>query len=394
MASINLFSKIGDRLFYTAMLTTAASLPESGIGVMIVSISETLPILFSILLGPYADRTKKKTSFIILSSLVRMLMYLLIGQLFNYSNSLLLIIVASLLNFISDLAGNFVTALESPFTKKLVRNEHMTTAQGFISIGTQLIYVLATFIGSFLLSIFTKKTIGYLNAFIFLIVAIVYLKLGKQLRTVENTMTTYESQSTFATIKQTFKSLFSNKVLVTELMQLSLLNGFFGGLTPIFVLFLQTNSSLPFITTPVKISLLSGLITISMIIGNLVSPYIFKNNSIKQLNNLAGLMIIFTGIAFFNNQLVFVYISSSLISCILGIVSPRFSAEIIRTSPIEKIGSIVTSVNSFLVIMPPLCSMIFPALANINLAVSYLGFIIYSLLILLFNLFSFKRETT
>jgi len=47
LASINLFSKTGDRLFYTAMLTVASTLPEANLAIMIVSASETLPILFS-----------------------------------------------------------------------------------------------------------------------------------------------------------------------------------------------------------------------------------------------------------------------------------------------------------------------------------------------------------
>lgn len=48
VAGINLLSKIGDRLFYTAMLSMAVSLSQqNSIAVVIVSISETLPILFS-----------------------------------------------------------------------------------------------------------------------------------------------------------------------------------------------------------------------------------------------------------------------------------------------------------------------------------------------------------
>ncbi len=56
LASINLVSKIGDKLFYTAMLTTATSLPDGSIAVMVVSASETLPILISLFLGVVADR--------------------------------------------------------------------------------------------------------------------------------------------------------------------------------------------------------------------------------------------------------------------------------------------------------------------------------------------------
>lgn len=57
-------------------------------------------------------------------------------------------------NFISDLAGNYSSALVTPFTKNLVKAEDMEQAQGIISMTTQLINVLATFAGATLLSFF------------------------------------------------------------------------------------------------------------------------------------------------------------------------------------------------------------------------------------------------
>ena len=67
LAGINLVSKVGDRLFYTAMLTIATSLPSGGIAVMIVSASETLPILLSLFLGVVADKQKNKVRLLIIS---------------------------------------------------------------------------------------------------------------------------------------------------------------------------------------------------------------------------------------------------------------------------------------------------------------------------------------
>ena len=74
LASINLFSKTGDRLFYTAMLTLAA-LPEANLAVMIVSISETLPVLLSFLLGSLADRRNNKIELLINNSFFRTFLY-------------------------------------------------------------------------------------------------------------------------------------------------------------------------------------------------------------------------------------------------------------------------------------------------------------------------------
>lgn len=174
LVGINLLSKVGDRLFYTAMLTAAASLPNGSLAVMIVSASETLPILMSLFLGVAADRQQQKLGHLVSSSLFRTLMYLGIGFIFSYPPTLLLILAASLLNLLSDISGNYSTALFSPFTKTLVKADDMEEAQGLVSLGTQLVSVLATFAGASLLTVFRESSLALINALIFLAVAILY----------------------------------------------------------------------------------------------------------------------------------------------------------------------------------------------------------------------------
>ena len=59
LASITLFSKIGDRLFYTALLSSATLLTtHRGLAVIIISLSETLPLL----LGFYSRQFSRSMS--------------------------------------------------------------------------------------------------------------------------------------------------------------------------------------------------------------------------------------------------------------------------------------------------------------------------------------------
>lgn len=167
IASINLFSKIGDRLFYTAMLSVAASLPQRNTAVMIVSISETLPVLLSFILGVIADQKKEKITLLVHNSLVRALLYFLIGYFLQYRQTLLLVFCLAAFNLLSDIAGNYSSALFVPFTKILVRSEDMEQAQGIVSVSAQLVNVIATFMGSILLALMAKGSVAYLNAGVF-----------------------------------------------------------------------------------------------------------------------------------------------------------------------------------------------------------------------------------
>lgn len=392
LASINLVSKIGDKLFYTAMLTTATSLPDGSIAVMVVSASETLPILISLFLGVVADRQRQKLKHLIDSSLFRAVMYISIGFIFKYPPTLLLVIFASLLNLLSDISGNYSTALFSPFTKILIKSEDMEEAQGFISVGTQLVTVFATFIGASLLTIYTESSLAMLNALIFLIVTLLYWSVKSPLKKQEDKLKIVEHEKTFLVVKENLRSFLSDNILLINLIQLAMLNGFFGGLTPIFALFIKSNNELVLLSNPVKISLLSGIMTLSMILGNSLTSKILRKYSIFHINVWSDVMILLIGIGFNLNSIWIIFLANSSLAFLLGIVAPRFSADVVNRYPVERIGGIITTVNALLVIAPPLTSLIFPMLSTISMPLAYSGFIVYALLLIVISLFLAKKN--
>ena len=385
ITALNLFSKLGDRLFYIAMLSTAATLPHKNFAVMLVSFSETLPILCSFFLGSLADKKHKKSFLLIQTSFLRTLIYIIIGVLFHYPPTLYLIIVSTFLNFLSDLAGNFSSALVIPFTKTLIKIDEMPQAQGIISIASQLVTVFSTLLGSFLLVFISKSLLSYLNSSIFLLTGVGFLIIKKLLVTLETHLPHITSaQSTWKLVKYNFIKLYQDRITFIELLQLALINGFFGGLTPIFTLFVQ--SSPHFRSSSVYIALLSVCITIFMIIGNTISSKLMKNFSNISFTYLIDFAIMVTGFIFYSHNIFFILLLVSLIALLLGIISPRFSAKVINKYPIENVGGIVTTVNSLLVLTPPLTSIIFPFFATNSLYTSYLSIIIYGAFLLLINL--------
>ena len=394
LAGINLLSKVGDRLFYTAMLTIATSLPNGSFAIMIVSASETLPILVSLFLGVVADRQTKKSFHLVNSSLFRMFMYIGIGFIFKYPPTLLLVIIAAFLNLLSDICGNYSTALFSPFSKILVKKDDMEHAQGLISLGSQLITALSTLLGSAILVICTESSLAFINATIFLFVALLYMLISSTLRAKELNIQIPAQQKTCCIVKENFKSFCSDHMLLVNLIQLAMLNGFFGGLIPIFALFINTNNEIPYLSNPIKISILSGIITLSMIIGTSLSTSILRQTKLYHINIISDAMILFIGSAFILNNLLLIFVANGCIAFLLGIVSPRFSADIVNRYPISRIGGIITSVNALLVIIPPITSLLFPLIASINISSAYIAFIIYAFLLIVISLFLLKTKNS
>ncbi|WP_220751870.1 MFS transporter [Apilactobacillus xinyiensis] len=385
IAGINLLSRLGDRLFYTVMLTSASLVSQSNLAVAMFSISETVPILFSFILGNISDKKRNKYKILVKNSITRTIIFIIIGILFYQSLNLNLILIISLLNMFSGFVGNYSSSLITPFTKIFIGKDDIEKAQGIISITAQCINVLSTLIGSILLSFFISSTIAFINAVIFLIVLSCIFLISSDLKHGEKQIAINKnSDSIFQTILKNFYKLFSNRTILNDLFQLSLINGFFGGLTPMFVILIkQINVNTSF--RPILIAALSINITIFMIIGNYLSSKIFIKLSNNKLNNLASLFIILIGIGFYMNNIYIVLLASSLIAFNLGIVSPRFTAKIIRSYAVESLGGIVTTVNSLLVLAPPVTGILFPLLSTFGYNFSYFAFILYGLVLILFS---------
>lgn len=356
---------------------------HSDLAVIIISLSETLPLLLGFILGSLADQCLNKLKALSQTSLLRCFFYLVISLLAGYSTTFTFILMIAWLNFCSDLLGNYASALATPFTKILVSAEQMQQAQSFLSMGTQLFNVLATFLGSFLLIFISQSHLALINALIFFIVALAFRKLSPSLVQAQSTLLVLAKINLSQALKQNFGALYHQHTLFIILLQLTLLNGFFGGLTPIFALFIKEDPQLLWIPLPLKLALLSGLITSGMILGNFSCQKLFPKATLTSLTLLADLLALVTGIAFNTQNIYLILCSSGIAAFLLGIIAPRFSTQIINTFPVTQLGGIVTIVNSFLVIMPPLTSLLFPVLFSFDLA--YLCLIIYGIFLVLLS---------
>lgn len=392
LISINLCAKIGDRLFYTPLLTLAATLSKAKLAVMLVAISETLPILLNFFLGSRADQKRHKLVAVSYNAGFRGILYLIIASLLHFQPSLTLIISIVSFNLISDLLGNYSSALTTPFTKLLITPDEMQQAQGIVSLTTQLVHVAATFIGAVLLTFFSNQTIAYLNAALFLLTAILYRLMAQHLIAIEKQLPQQKNTHITQLIKINFSLLANNRSVLNELCQLALINGFFGATTPIFVLFLKEDQPTLFFSQPLTIALLSGLVTSSMLLGNGLSSKIWTYQSNQTLNNMAFWGICCVSLGFFLNNTILVLSAASSVAFLLGLVSPRFSAAIITYYPTANLGGIVTMVNSLLMLIPPATSFIFPIIATINLTVSYGSFLLYGLILLAMSWFTKFRD--
>src|SRR5699024_12542237 len=68
-------SSAGDILFYLAFMTYASKLQNYSLALSLIAISESIPRLFYIVGGYFADRTKNKYRNIVLAAIIRFMLY-------------------------------------------------------------------------------------------------------------------------------------------------------------------------------------------------------------------------------------------------------------------------------------------------------------------------------
>lgn len=69
-------SNAGDILFYLALMTYASKLENYSLALSLIAISESIPKLFTIFGGYFADKTQNKFRNIFLTALVRCILYI------------------------------------------------------------------------------------------------------------------------------------------------------------------------------------------------------------------------------------------------------------------------------------------------------------------------------
>ncbi|WP_062325265.1 hypothetical protein [Holzapfeliella floricola] len=85
------------------------------------------------------------------------------------------------------------------------------------------------------------------------------------------------------------------------------------------------------------------------------------------------------------DQITIILLSVAITGSLIGIISPRFTTLVIQKYPATQLGGIITTVNSVLVMMPPVTSFLFPLLASANSQFSYYLFIGFALVTISLN---------
>lgn len=355
----DIISDFGDILFYLALMNYVLEIDSGKMeaSISIVSLSEAIPLFIAFIIGNYADKRKYKVQGIINSLIFRFLLYIILAVFLIKSPTFYILVLASLINLISDISGLYENNLNSFVLKYIVKNEDRESTMAFRESIKESLTLFFKFIGGILIMYLSYSGLALLNASTFAISGIIFILIkDKILKLVPNNENIMKSNSTITIgtltkdLLESIKYLFSLKDIKHALLTLPFINGLAGIFHMIFIMLLNKNDNMIIYSTEFTISLFFFIMSIGSIFGSILSVKEFKRISLSKLVTIMICMILFIFISFINSSVYMIMILIFINSIIEGILNPKLGAIIINNLPSDKIGTVMGGMVTYFTI--------------------------------------------
>ncbi|HFI0026259.1 TPA: MFS transporter, partial [Streptococcus suis] len=353
----DVISNFGDTLYYLALMNYVLFLPDTKFALAMITVSETLPILSGLFMGIWADRTKNKLDTILATLVVRFGLYALVGFLMGFTPALWIVAVVCMVNFLSDLAGQYENGLYMPLSLRVVAAEDRETAMAFKNTVGGILMIVFRSSGAILIGYMSYQHLAFFNAGTFLVSLAIMAGLrpafAKLLK--ENPIQQAEQVETGAgivkgigqSIKESYHAVQNIPVLKASIITIASLNAIFTALSPLVVLNMKEFSDFVIVNAGTTVALISILFSVGSILGSSLGMAAFKNVSLLNLLKFSTLMpvLLFLGIFLHNIYMVLAVLFVTAMT--LGIFNPKMNALVLNELPEDKLATVGGGIDSF-----------------------------------------------
>lgn len=335
----DMISNFGDSLYYLALMTYVLELKQSQWAISIINISETLPVLLTIVFGYLADWTVNKTGTILTTLWIRIVLYLVVAVAMNFPPSITVVLLASFVNFISDTLGQFENGLFYPISNQIVKKSEREEFMAFRQTVTSFVGIAFQTVSAFLITLFSYSQLAVINALTFLASFSIFRRIQSridQIYPVQTERSKEKPKLSFSSIvldlKRSIHLLFQIQSIKQVVLVIPILNGSLSILTPLLVMGLARGEKLVLINTTVTIAALSLVSIIGGILGGsliLISDY-FKRLSVDRILKLDLLALVFLFLSFYMGNIFLVLLCGMISSLFESMLNPKIGALIFK----------------------------------------------------------------
>lgn len=274
----------------------------------------------------------------------------------GFKPTLWILVIAVIINVLSDLAGQYENALFKPVTLRIIKEEDREKFLGFrqgTMTGFQMGFMAS---GAILLMIFNFQQLAFVNALTFLMSSIIILSIRKGLKkkVVDAPIHINESEKSDPFIKEIKKSLYTAyeslskvPVLKSSIIIVAGLNAILAVEDAILLLIFKENPNFGFGSLAATIAILGLVSSIGMILGSFLLTRDQFTITIEQslLGSIIAVVTLFLGI-FLQNVYTMMF-AIGLLSISIGITNPKVEVLIMKTMPENQLATITSGISTF-----------------------------------------------
>ncbi|HHT7813172.1 TPA: MFS transporter [Streptococcus suis] len=346
----DVISNFGDTLYYLALMNYVLLLPDTKFALAMITASETLPILAGLFIGIWADKTKNKLDTILATLVARVGLYALVGLLMGFTPALWIVAVVCLINFLSDLAGQYENGLYMPLSLRVVAAEDRETAMAFKNTVGGILMIVFRSSGAILIGFMSYQNLAFFNAGTFLLSLAIMAGLrpafAKLLK--ENPIQEVEQTETEAglikgigqSLKESYQAIQNIPVLKVSILTIAGINTVVSAVSPLVILAMKEFPDFVIVNSGITLALVFNLFSVGYILGSSLGVAFFKHVSLTNLLKFCtGLsVILFVGFYFHNIYIVMAVILLNTMTT--GIINPKLYALIMNELPEDKLATI------------------------------------------------------
>ena len=389
----DMLSNFGDVLYYLALMNYVLLLPEAKFAISLVTLSESLPFLTMIFMGMWGDRTKKKVDTILVTLLFRTGLYLLIGLAMGFQPALWVVILAVLVNLLSDLAGQYEDALHIPLSLRIIPMEDREAMYAFRQGASSILKILFQSSGAILAGLMSYQHLAFFNAGTFVVSALIMLILRPSLNNLLKDNPIHSSvenreeerhfiKNTWNSLQQSYQTVQNISILKTSIFTIAGLNAVFAAENALLLLNMKENPSFAFINPATTIATVTVVTLIGNILGSVLVTTLLKKVSMEFLLKISVFMPPTLFIGFLLHSIYIIFLVNFLTMVIVGIFQPKMNAFVISSLPEERLATISAGISSFSTLGLVLCQMLVAVLVTFfsSAQIAFLFLILSSIL--------------
>lgn len=389
----DMLSNFGDVLYYLALMNYVLLLPEAKFAISLVTLSESLPFLTMIFMGMWGDRTKKKVDTILVTLLFRTGLYLLIGLAMGFQPALWVVILAVLVNLLSDLAGQYEDALHIPLSLRIIPMEDREAMYAFRQGASSILRILFQSSGAILAGLMSYQHLAFFNAGTFVVSALIMLILRPSLNNLLKDNPIHSSvenreeerhfiKNTWNSLQQSYQTIQNIFILKTSIFTIAGLNAVFAAENALLLLNMKENPSFAFINPATTIATVTVVTLVGNILGSVLVTTLLKKVSMEFLLKVSVFMPPALFIGFLLHSIYIIFLVNFLTMVIVGIFQPKMNAFVISSLPEERLATISAGISSFSTLGLVLCQMLVAVLVTFlsSAQIAFLFLILSSIL--------------